>query len=116
MQAVFINNETAEISLNDIRYFSGASLEERTSSGEYETIFASPQGDSPLREILDQKGGELRGGLFISPVIREAPVRPKLPRHELASKKTAPDFQSTVRSLLRFPRVVLFVVYVGMVF
>lgn len=58
------------------------------------------------------------------PVLREASVRPKLPRHELrariykvkASRKTATDFQSTARSLLRFPCVVLFAVDIGMVF
>ena len=65
MQAVLINNETAEIFLNHIRYFSGTSLEEHPSSGESETIFASSHGDGPLREILARSGGELPGDLFI---------------------------------------------------
>ena len=57
-------------------------------------------------------------------MLREASVRPKLPRHELRamiyrvkpSKKTATDSQSTAWSLLRFPCVVLFAVDIGMVF
>jgi hypothetical protein len=65
MQAVLINNETAEISLNSTRYSSWVSLEGRTSNGEYETLFALPHGDGSLREILARSTGELPGDLFI---------------------------------------------------
>ena len=65
MQSVLINNETAEISLDDIWHFSGMSIKERTSTGESETMFAPSHGDGSLREILARNSRELSSGLFI---------------------------------------------------